>query len=178
MKKLLTIAVIAMLLTACNNEAKKEAETKDAGTSTAAATENKAERNKKTALASVGGINSHDPEIVLKDAASNATDYGDGTMKPMSNLDSLKMGIKGWLTAFPDVKGENLKAIADGDWVVVWGDWSGTWKGDYMGQKATGKSYKVKDVDIFKFNDEGKITEHHNVQSWVTIASQIGMKMN
>lgn len=177
MKKLLSIAVIAILLVACNDDAKKESETKsDAGTP-AASTENNLERNKKIAMASLDGINSHNADAVLKDAAPDVVDYGDGTMTPTKNLDSLRAGLKGWMTAFPDIKGENLKAVAEGDWVMVWGDWSATWKGDYMGSKATGKSYKIKDVDIFRFNSEGKITEHHNIQPWISIASQIGMKM-
>jgi len=46
-----------------------------------------------------------------------------------------------------------------------------------MGMKPTGKSYKLKDVDLFTFNDEGKITEHRSVQSMETMLSQVGAKM-
>jgi hypothetical protein len=46
-----------------------------------------------------------------------------------------------------------------------------------MGMKATGKSFKVNDVDIFKFNDAGKMIEHRNVQSNATVAAQVGMSM-
>ncbi len=45
-----------------------------------------------------------------------------------------------------------------------------------MGIKPTGKSYKVKDVDLFTFNDDGKITEHRSVQSSSTIMMQTGAK--
>ena len=68
-------------------------------------------------------------------------------------------------------------AVADGDYVIVYGTWTGTWKNDFMGMKATGKSFKVNDADIFKFNDAGKMMEHRSVQSMKTIAMQIGMKM-
>jgi len=47
--------------------------------------------------------------------------------------------------------------------VFVYADWSGSFKGDFMGLKTPGKSFKFKDVDIFKFDDEGKITEHRAV---------------
>ena len=80
------------------------------------------------------------------------------------------------MTAFPDFKGENFTTIAEGNHVVVIGDWSGTFKGDLMGVKPTGKSFKVKDVDIFTFNDEGKITEHRSIQSIEHIMSQVGAK--
>jgi hypothetical protein len=46
-----------------------------------------------------------------------------------------------------------------------------------MGMKPTNKSYKVKDVDLFTFNNEGKITEHHSVQSMQTMMTQVGAKM-
>lgn len=82
-----------------------------------------------------------------------------------------------WFAAIPDLKGDNIMAAADGDHVMVCGDWSGTWKNDFMGMKATGKSFKVKDVDIFKFNDAGKIIEHRSVQSHETMDRQTGMSM-
>jgi hypothetical protein len=46
-----------------------------------------------------------------------------------------------------------------------------------MGMKPTGKSFKVKDVDLFTFNDEGKITEHRSVQSGKTMMDMVGAKM-
>jgi predicted ester cyclase len=85
--------------------------------------------------------------------------------------------MKGWLDAFPDYKGENLMAIADGDKVAVLRDWSGTFKKDFMGMKATGKIFKAKDVDIFTFNDAGKITKHRSVQSMTTLMQQLGVPM-
>ena len=54
---------------------------------------------------------------------------------------------------------------------------SGTFKAELMGMKPTGKSFKVKDVDIYTFNDDGKITEHRSVQSMATMLSQVGAKM-
>lgn len=184
MKKILffLFAGTIVAFSACNDD--KSANGNNTGKDSASAAgssemsgEAKEERNKKTALASIeDGINKHDPNAVMKDAAANAVDYGDGSME-VHSADSIKASLTQWFAAFPDVKGENLKAVADGDWVMVWGDWSGTWKGDLMGQKATGKSYKVKDVDVFRFNDEGKITEHHNVQSGMAVGMQVGMKM-
>jgi predicted ester cyclase len=177
MKKLFFATLLfASLFIGCNDDKKDESTNTATSSDKANSTEDKEERNKKTALASIEGVNSHDANAVLKDAAPDAVDYGDGSMAPTKSLDSVRSGLTAWLKAFPDVKGENLKAVADGDWVVVWGDWSGTWKTDFMGQKATGKSYKLKDADIFKFNDDGKIAEHHTIQSNMAMAMQVGMK--
>ena len=74
------------------------------------------------------------------------------------------------------MKGENLHYASGGDWVVVWGEWSATWKGDFAGQKATGKSFRVQIADIFKFNEAGKITEPRGTQSSDDMARQIGMR--
>ena len=81
------------------------------------------------------------------------------------------------MDAFPDLKGTDFITVADGDYVIVYGTWSGTWKKDFMGMKATGKSFKVQDADIYKFNEEGKVTEHRGIQSHEVLAKQIGMKM-
>ena len=176
MKKMVVVlAVIAAgMMVACNNAAEQPAVVKDNTDSIKAA---KLEHNKATAMASVEGVNAHNVDQVLKDAAPDVTDFGDGSMKPTKSVDSLKSGIQGWLNAFPDVHGSNLTAVADGDWVMVWGEWTGTFKNDWAGMKATGKSYKYKDVDIFKFNDEGKITEHHSIQSPMTMMTMVGAKM-
>lgn len=172
-------AASAIILTACNDNKTDSATngTDSTGTRQAMSQEAREERNKQTALASIEGVNKHDPDMVLMNATADAMDYGDGSMKPTSNRDSIKASLRDWFAAFPDVKGENLRAVADGDWVMVWGDWSGTWKGDIMGQKATNKSFKLSDVDIMKFNDEGKIIEHHTVQSNMMTGMMVGMKM-
>lgn len=176
------LAGAIFIITACNNQPtvkgmEEKDDTSQPTTTASNSDEDKEERNKKIALASVEGISRHDVNAALKDVAPNAADYGDGTQTPVKSKDSIVAMVNSWLKAFPDVKASNLNAVADGDWVVVWGDWSGTWKGDFMGQKATGKSYKIKDADIFRFNDEGQMTEHHTFPTWAAMAQQIGMKM-
>jgi predicted ester cyclase len=182
MKKIFVMMAASLLmLTACNSDktestGEKMEEGKMSDDKMSSSAEDKEERNKKIVMASLEGIKAQDVNIVLKDAAADITDFADGSMPVTKGLDSVRAGITSWFAAFPDVKIEDFKIVADGDWVMVWGNWSGTWKGDFMGQKATGKSYKAKDVDIFKLNDEGKITEHHFVQSPMTVGMQIGMK--
>jgi predicted ester cyclase len=85
-----------------------------------------------------------------------------GSMPPLS-ADSVKVFFKMLKESIPDYKGENFMYMADGDYVAVFADWSGTFQKDLMGMKATGKKFTYKDVDLFKFNDEGKITEHRSL---------------
>lgn len=181
MKKVLLAAFTALSLAACNDAATDTttASNDSANMSSDAnnSEEAKEERNKQTALASIKAGNNGDMEAVYRDYDTDMVDYGEGSMAPVKNLDTAKAGFKTFQTAFPDWKGSDLVTVADGDYVMVYGNWGGTWKADIMGQKATGKSVTFKDVDIYKFNDAGKIIEHRAVQPINNIARQLGMKM-
>ena len=116
-------------------------------------------------MASMESFMKGDLDGVFKDVAPGFTDYADGTIPSTNSVDTLKSFIKMMEASITDYKGENLKYYADGDYVLVHGDWGGVFKNNFMGIKATGKPVKFKDVDIFKLNDDGKITEHHSIQN-------------
>ena len=85
-------------------------------------------------MASQDGVNNHDADAVFKDAAADYIDYSDGvTFPPTKGIDSCKNGFKMFLAAFPDIKGENFMTRAEGNHVAIGGDWSGTFKGELMG---------------------------------------------
>lgn len=176
---LIATAALACVTTACNNGTSSTA---SSTTDTSSATMNSpktdmTEKNKQTALAADEAVNNHDADALFKDAAPDFTDYGDGSMAPVKGIDSSKKFFQMFLSAFPDIKGENFMTIADGNHVAIFGDWSGTFKGGLMNMKPTGKSFKMRDADIYTFNDDGKITEHRSIQSMETILSQVGAKM-
>ena len=181
MKKSFFLIPALALFAACNNSGSSAENKKDttSNMSTMSSNESKADRNRETALRGSQAVNAHDVNAMLKDVTTDAVDYGDGSGKPTKGVDSVKAGITAWLDAFPDVKGENLEAFsnADGSKVIVLGKWTGTFKKDLMGMKATGKSFKYWDGDIFTFNDAGKITAHQSIQSPVTLITQVGSKM-
>lgn len=175
MKKVfLLLAVTAVIFTACQTST-TNTEADEGAKSDTAMVENKEERNKKVVMASMDAMMNKNVDEALKDVAPDVVDYNDGSMPATKGKDSIMKMLKSWVNAFPDNKGDDIKYVADGDWVMVWGEWSGTFKNDFMGMKATNKSYKCKDVDIFKLNDAGQIIEHHNVQSPNTMMGQVGM---
>lgn len=178
MKKtlLLFIASAGLFLAAsCGNMETKTEKTEEK--SAVEMQEEKEERNKEIVKNMMQAFNSHSLDEAMKNTAPNFVDYGDGNMQPITNMDSLKAMFNGWITSF-DMKADNLQYFADGDHVLVMGDWTGTWKQDYMGMKANGKSFQTKDMDIFKLNDEGQIVEHRNIQNWgLMMQTQLGMKM-
>ena len=174
MKKMfLTMAASIFLLAACNNEKKADEGLKQEKMAHNA--EAKEEKNKETALASVRALIAGDAEATLKDVAADAVDYGDGSMPAVKSKDSLLVMVKSWRESLSDYKGDNLMALADGDYVAVFGEWSATFKDDVMGMKTAGKKVRINDVDIFKFNSEGKIAEHRNVQSSAEMMKQLGV---
>lgn len=175
MKKMfLTMVVSILLLSACKNEKK----TDETGNQTmTGSTESKEEKNKETALASVNAFIAGDIDKTLQNVTADAVDYGDGSMPAIKGKDSIMVMLKNWRESLSDYKSDNLIAIADGDYVAVWGDWRGTFKTDFMGMKTAGKKIDINDVDIFRFNSDGKITEHHSVQSSAEMMKQLGMNM-
>jgi predicted ester cyclase len=177
MKQLLVFIGFAVLAISCNNNGPASTAMVDSVGAARAAKDSLLEKNKTTALVSVQAFNSGKLDEAFKDVTPDVVDYGDGSMAPVKGVDTIKSMVKAYLTAFPDYKGENLLVIGDGNHVAVFGDYSGTFKNPFMGMKPTNKSFKVKDVDLFTFNDDGKITEHRSVQSGKVVMEMVGAKM-
>ncbi len=165
------MAVAAIFLLACNNK------TTTATTTGSDSTTIYLEKIKLAALQSDSAFVKKDVDGSMKDYAPGFLEYGSGASKPMTNMDSVKADAKNFFVAFPDFKGENFHAIASDSTVVILGDWSGTFKSDYMKMKATGKSFKVADADIFTFNKAGKATSHRSIQSLASFLTQLGVPM-
>jgi predicted ester cyclase len=164
------VAIAAFFLSACNNKSETTAKT---GDSTATILT----RNKQAALNANTAFTKGDIDGSVKDYASDFVEYGSGESKPQKNLDSIKISTKSFLKAFPDFKGEDMHAVAEGDSVIITAKWSGTFKSDYMKMKANGKSFKVNDVDIFTFNKDGKITSHSSIQGVATFLNALDLPM-
>ena len=173
----IAISIVSLLFLACNSNKTDTPNGTASSSKGMNLKQDMEERNKETAMASAKGFNDHNTDEVLKNVTADFVDYGDGSMPPIKGSDSAKAFIKMFMASFPDFKVENLMALADGDHVAVIGDWSGTFKKDFMGMKASSKQIKYKDVDIFTFNSEGKITEHRSIQSLDNVFRQLGASM-
>jgi predicted ester cyclase len=174
----MAISIVSLLFLACNsNKTTDTTNGRDSASNGMNSKQDMEERNKETALADANAFNDHNADGVFKNVTADFVDYGDGSMPPIKGSDSAKAFIKMFMASFPDFKVENLMALADGDHVAVIGDWSGTFKKDFMGMKASNKQIKYKDVDIFTFNSEGKITEHRSIQSLDNVFRQLGASM-
>jgi predicted SnoaL-like aldol condensation-catalyzing enzyme len=175
---LITILGCGLLFGACTNNADTaiSSDKKESKDSAETAHLAKEARNRKIVQESMEALNKHDVDGVLKDASDEIVDhYGSGGSA--KGKDTVRKNYVVALETFGDQKGEDLKYFAQDDLVMVWGKWSGNWKKDVDGQKATGKSYTVNDMDIFKLSEDGKILEHYSVASGIAVAQQIGYKL-
>lgn len=175
MKSLIAVLAVAFLFIACNQNSGNQADTLSTDT-TAVVKETPEEKNIKIIAEAMVALNAHDSAKLISMMSDDAVDYGDGTQPPLKSRDSMRASISTFLTAFPDYKADNLKYFANGNEVVVLGDYSGTFKNDLGKVKATGKSFKLSDADIFTLNDSGKVTSHRFVYPNSALFAQISGK--
>ena len=94
MKKMfLVLAAGLLIVSSCKNKNGSATETKVKGATATLSKEEKEEHNKQIVMASMKGIENHDVAAVLKDAAPDIVDYGDGSMNPVKGIDSLRAGL-------------------------------------------------------------------------------------
>jgi predicted ester cyclase len=171
-----SLLTLSLWITACNNEKKKDDGDKKDGMMENAMSNT--ERNKQNVLKSLEAFNTGDFKTFAMYASTNMVDHDPGVNGMVRNgIDSVLANLKAFLTAFPDMKITPMHTVAEGDWVAVFSNWTGTWKGDMMGMKPTGKAFNVNDADLFKMDSEGKVLEHWATQEFGSLMQQIGMPM-
>lgn len=89
-------------------------------------------------------------------------------------LQGFKTFFTDWFNAVPDWHYTVNKLVAEGDTVWVYGTYTGTQKGDWLGIPATNKSYSMDAVDIFRIED-GKLAEHWDVLNTYGLFKQLGV---
>lgn len=174
MKRIFLLWLLVTLITSCENSQNASA---NPAAGNLLLLKEKEERNKQIVLKRLKAMDSGRADSVIRDESTdvNFIDYRDGSQPPKKGIEVARADLQEWLNAFPDYNGKNFLAVADGDVVMVYGEWTGTWKNDFKGMKATGKSFTLNEVDIFRLNDQGKVMEHREIQSIVTIAKQVDM---
>ena len=77
----------------------------------------------------------------------------------------------------PDIKGEILQLIVDGNKLAVrtrfWGTDNGT--GQMPGVPATGKSYSAESIDVVTVTDDGRFSEHYGIFDIPAVMMQLGL---
>jgi steroid delta-isomerase-like uncharacterized protein len=97
----------------------------------------------------------------------------------LPGLEPNKQGVitlfKGYKAAFPDLTMTVEDVIAEGDRAVARVTTTGTHSSDWMGIPASGKRIEVRLIDIMKFDDTGRISEHWGVMDMLAMLQQLGV---
>lgn len=81
--------------------------------------------------------------------------------------------FRDWFAAVQDFDYSLKKIIINDDHIWVYGSYSGTQTGEWLGLPASNKSYSFDAVDIFRVQD-GKLAEHWDVLDVYNLFKQLG----
>ena len=94
-------------------------------------------------------------------------------------LEPTKDGVKAFFhmyrAAFPDLRMDPVDVLPSGDKVVARVTATGTNSGEFMGMPATGKRVEVQLIDIMRFGDDGRVSEHWGVFDALGMMQQLGV---
>lgn len=102
-----------------------------------------------------------------------AKDYIQHNPLVQQGSEGFKQFFSEWFKAVPDFTYTLKNIIAKDDYVWVYGTYSGTQKGDWLGIAATDKGYAFDAVDIFRIEND-KLKEHWDVLDVYGLFTQLG----
>ena len=124
----------------------------------------------------IDAFNAADINALVACYHPEAVNYQVATKEPVVGIVGIRSDFETFFKAFPDsyAKVENL--IGDDDW-AAW-EWvgGGTFEGEFLGTKPTGKSYGLRGSGFFQF-EEGKIVLQRGYWDKETWFSQVGIEM-
>ena len=116
---------------------------------------NKDQRNKTTALKCIQAYEANDSIYILSQNANDVVNVYAG-LPPIHGIDSCRVVLRGAFNAIKEYKPSNLLALADNNYVIVYQYVDITFR-------KSAETLHNKSIEIFKFNDEGKIILHTGV---------------
>ncbi len=106
--------------------------------------------------------------FIAEDAAGNDPKFGVGR-------ESFRLQWRKWREAFPDIHFAVEEIIAEGNTVVTRWHLTGTHKGEYLGQPATGNKVAVDGVSIDRI-ENGMVVSGFDAWDSLGFREQIGLK--
>jgi hypothetical protein len=151
-KQILLTGAMSIVLIACNNELKQ----KSVADSTPKMTQyQKDQRNKDITLKCISAYAAKDSDYILAQNADNVVNIYEGR-PPIHGIDSARIILREAFKMIKDYKPSNQVVLADSNYVFVF---------QYIdiSNNKNDDTWNAKQVEIFKFNDEGKIILHNGV---------------
>jgi steroid delta-isomerase-like uncharacterized protein len=84
---------------------------------------------------------------------------------------------EGTFAAFPDLKFEILRRVAEGDLVAVHWTSHGTASDQAAGGGAEGKKVEIQGISIFRYDDAGKVVGSWDIVDRLTMLRQLGLEV-
>jgi predicted ester cyclase len=118
-------------------------------------------------------FNDHRPELSTEYFTPHMTWHG-GSLGTISGAENVTGLLRTFIGALPDLNAVEQDVIASDDLVVMRLVVSATQQGDLLGIPASGKPVTWDAVDIYRVNDDGKISEEWASDDMAAFASQLG----
>ncbi len=118
-------------------------------------------------------FNNHQPELAMEYFTPQMTWHG-GSLGTISGAENVTGLLRTFIGALPDLKAVEQDVVASGDLVVIRLVVSATHQGDLLNIPATGKPVSWDAVDIYRVEDNGKISEEWAADDMAAFASQLG----
>jgi len=96
------------------------------------------------------------------------------TVGTLNGVDAVVPVLGGLIAALSDIQAEPQDAIASGDQVALRQVVKARHTGNLLGMPATGREIQWDAVDIYRINDDGKISEQWAFEDFAAILNQAG----
>jgi len=118
-------------------------------------------------------FNEHQPNRALEYVTSDVVWHGGslGTVSGAANLAGL---LRAFIGALPDLQAVEQDVVASADLVVLRLVVTATHKGDLLGIPATNRKVRWDAIDVYRLNDDGKISAEWAADDMAAFASQLG----
>jgi predicted ester cyclase len=103
-----------------------------------------------------------------------ATDFHNNEAPDSPGPEGFKATARWLRSAFPDYRAELHEFVADGDLLVGRLTVSGTHEGEFMGVAATGRSFSVQHLHMYRLQ-AGKVVEHWASRDDLGQLAQLGL---
>ena len=119
-------------------------------------------------------VNRDDQSVVNELVAKDCVDHNPPGPDIASGREGLIQVFAMFRSAFPDMTATINDQVAEGDKVVTRLTITGTHQGEFMGIPATGKSFSIEAIDIFRIED-GQIVERWGEADNMGMMQQLGV---
>lgn len=119
------------------------------------------------------GFNGGDESVIRRYVAPNFMSNEGESMRATGPEGFIELAAV-FKTAFPDGRFILEDIVAEGDKVVTWATFTGTHEGPLQGMPPTGKSVRVKDIDLYRF-ENGMIVEVRPHFDQLSMLQQLGV---